>query len=76
MHRVIRNREEYASRHGYDLLNANSFGLVDKVLSLLLSVTDSQHLPKPSTLTLTHYQPVTCVFALPLTSLDRRHGAS
>ena len=31
MQRVIRNREEYASRHGYDLLNANDFGLVDKV---------------------------------------------
>ena len=34
MQRVIRNREEYAARHGYDLLNANAFGLVDKVTGL------------------------------------------
>ena len=31
MQRVIRNREEYARRHGYDLINANAHGLVDKV---------------------------------------------
>ena len=40
MQRVIRNREEYAARHGYDLLNANAFGLVDKVTDDFPFVTE------------------------------------